>query len=269
VKASVLSLDGKKLRDIELPKQFEAAIEPVLIRRAVLSIQSARLQPKGNNPKAGFDNTALYRGYRGLPAYARTINIEAARLPRLKNRRGLASGKVAQVSHAVGGPAAHPPRAEKVLLEGINKAEKRKAVESAIAATAVATMVKKRGHSIEDGVALPLVVEDSFESLKKTREVVKALEALNVFGDVENAKAKKRIRAGKGKRRGRKYKRKKSLLIVTAKKAQLFFGARNLEGVDVVEARNLNAELLAPGAVPGRLTVWTEGAIKALGKRAA
>ena len=81
------------------------------------------------------------------------------------------------------------------------------------------------------------------------------------------AKERRKIRAGKGKKRGRKYKRKKSILFVVGKAEKIFKAARNLEGVDVVESRNLNAELLAPGALAGRLTVWSEDALKGLEER--
>jgi large subunit ribosomal protein L4e len=40
--------------------------------------------------------------------------------------------------------------------------------------------------------------------------------------------------------------------------------ARNLPGVDVVLVKDLNVELLAPGAKPGRLTVFTKSAIEYL-----
>ena len=42
--------------------------------------------------------------------------------------------------------------------------------------------------------------------------------------------------------------------------------ASNIPGIDIVEVKNINAELLAPGAVPGRLTIWSEAAIEKLGK---
>jgi large subunit ribosomal protein L4e len=40
--------------------------------------------------------------------------------------------------------------------------------------------------------------------------------------------------------------------------------ARNIPGVDVATVNDLNVELLAPGAHPGRLTIWTRGAIEKL-----
>ena len=42
--------------------------------------------------------------------------------------------------------------------------------------------------------------------------------------------------------------------------------AKNIPGVDVVEVKSLNAELLAPGAKPGRLTLWSSAAIEVMGK---
>ena len=42
---------------------------------------------------------------------------------------------------------------------------------------------------------------------------------------------------------------------------------RNLSGVDVTTANNLNTELLAPGGDPGRLVVFSKAAVSALGQR--
>jgi large subunit ribosomal protein L4e len=55
-------------------------------------------------------------------------------------------------------------------------------------------------------------------------------------------------------------------LIVVAEDKGLAEAASNIPGVDVVAVNDLNAETLAPGALPGRLTLWTSGAIERLGK---
>jgi large subunit ribosomal protein L4e len=260
--APLYSIDGKKKGSITLPKVFETPVEPEIIRRAVISIQTARLQPKGVKPDAGRDTSAEYRGNRRLPYMERTINVGVARLPRMKNRRYLLAGRVAKVPQAVGGPRAHPPKPEKKIVERINKKEKRLALMSAIAATAKPELVKKR-HNIGD-ITLPVIIEEKFAELKKTKEVTKVLEALGLMKDVLTAKEKKKVRAGKGKLRGRRYKRKKSLLIVTAEPASIYLAARNLEGVEIVPVNQLNAEVLAPGGEAGRLVVWTEQAIQKL-----
>ncbi len=66
--------------------------------------------------------------------------------------------------------------------------------------------------------------------------------------------------------RGRRYKKKKSLLIVTSKNSDVLKASRNLPGVDAVEVRNLNVELLAPGGHAGRLVVYTKSALSYLGE---
>ncbi len=262
MKADVFSVEGKKLKSIDLPKVFSSAYEPGLIKRAVLAGQSARKQPKGVKPKAGRDNTAEYRGSRSLPQHARTINVGKARLPRMKNRRGLLSGRVAAVSQAVGGPKAHAPKVEQVIKEKVNKKEKAKAIASAIAATANKDLVSKR--HILGNIVLPVIIESDFEKFAKTKQIVDVLSKIGIYEDIESAKSKKKRRAGKGKKRGRVHKRKKSILIVTGDKAEIYKAARNLEGVDISTVSSISAEKLAPGCMPGRLTVWTETAIEGL-----
>jgi large subunit ribosomal protein L4e len=146
----------------------------------------------------------------------------------------------------------------------VNKKERRKAIRSAIAATGNAAYVRLRGHRLADNVELPLIVDDSFTNLKKTTEVVESLKALGVWDDVLRAKPRK-VRAGRGKMRGRRYKTKRSVLIVIPREAEekkpILHAAKNLPGVDVAYAEALNAELLAPGTHPGRLTIWTESSL--------
>ncbi|MFH1751366.1 MAG: 50S ribosomal protein L4 [archaeon] len=263
MQANVYDLDGKKVRSISLPECFETKLYPNLIKRAVLSIASKKKQPKSNFVLAGRNNTAEYIGVRKANRARCTINTGRARLPRLKNRREILYGRVAGISQSVGGPKAHPPKIEKTIIEKINKKEKKKALDSAIAATADKKLVKERGHDFEGKLEFPLVIDSKIEGLKKTAEVSKVLIKLGVGIDVENAKKKKHLRAGKGRRRGRKYKKKKSLLVIL-NDVKNYRAFRNLEGVDVVNVKNLNPELLAPGCKPGRLTLWSEQALKEL-----
>ena len=66
--------------------------------------------------------------------------------------------------------------------------------------------------------------------------------------------------------RGRKYKRKKGMLIVVSDDCKLIKAASNIAGLDVVDVKKINAELLAPGAKPGRLTLWSESALDGMEK---
>ena len=139
------------------------------------------------------------------------------------------------------------------------------ATRSAIAATADGEVVAERGHDFDDDVEFPLVVDDEFEDLMKTQEAVDVLESLGVYADVERAEDGKSVRSGRGTTRGRKYTEPKSVLVVTSEEPSL--AARNLAGADVATAAEVNAEDLAPGTQPGRLTVWTESAVAEVADR--
>jgi len=76
----------------------------------------------------------------------------------------------------------------------------------------------------------------------------------------------KTIRAGIGKLRGRRNKKKKSLLFVVSNKCELLKAVSNLPGMDIVHVNDLNTELLAPGTHAGRMTLFTESAIDAIAK---
>jgi large subunit ribosomal protein L4e len=169
--------------------------------------------------------------------------------------------KAARIPQAVKGREAHPPKPETDRTEKINDKERKKAIRSALAATGNIELVKKRGHQFS--ASLPLVVTDELSDLTKTKDVRLFLEAAKLWDDILRAK-QTRVRAGKGKLRGRRYKTPKSILIVTTQDKGVVKAARNLAGVDVVNYDQLNAELLAPGTHAGRLTIYTESAISKL-----
>ena len=87
---------------------------------------------------------------------------------------------------------------------------------------------------------------------------------LGLGDDLQRARNGRKIRAGKATMRGRVHKTPKSVLLVVKEKSGLAQAARNLPGVDVVAARDLNAEDLAPGGDVGRLTVFTKTALEEL-----
>ena len=242
MKAQVKTIEGGVAKDIELPAMFSEEYRPDLIKKAVMALQSVRRQPHGSYPYAGICSSAVGWGSgRG-----------ASHVPRLKN-----GSRAAKVPQAKGGREAHPPVTAKVLIKEINQKEKQKAFRSAVAASIRADLISSRGHTF-DG-AVPLIFEDKFETLGRTQDVISALTSIGVYNDVERAKDSRKVRAGKGKLRGRRYKQRKSLLIVTS--GPEFRAARNLAGVDVVTIDQLNVEHLAPGMQAGRLTVWTESAL--------
>jgi large subunit ribosomal protein L4e len=250
------SLKGKAGTAITLPSQFDTPFRPDMIKRAVLAVQSRRRQPHGVDELAGKRNTAK----------SWQTGHGRSRMPRVKGSGTGAANKGGFAPGTVGGRVAHPPEARKVIVERINKRENRLAIRSAIAATADKDRVQKRGHKIEAIDAIPLVVDDSLETLMTTKEVLEVVNKLGLDEDLDRSINGRGIRAGKGKMRGRKMKTPKSFLIVVGEDKGISLGARNLPGVDIVEVHGLNAELLAPGTHPGRLVLWTKSAIERLGK---
>jgi large subunit ribosomal protein L4e len=250
--AEIFDLQGNKSGKIDLPNVFQTPLRPDVIKRAVLAIQSSRRQPQGRDLMAGKKTTAESRG----------TGSATARVPRIKS----GSGRAAFAPSTVKGRQPHPPKAEKKILKVIPKKEAKLALTSAIAATAQKETVTSRGHKIEKIPAFPLIVEDAFEGLTKAKEVEEAFAKLGVEEDLTRVKESRNIRAGKGKHRGRKMKQAVGPLIVVVDRKSLAAAASNLPGVEVASVVNLNTEMLAPGTHPGRLTVWTYGAIEKLNK---
>ncbi|MFP4005867.1 MAG: 50S ribosomal protein L4 [Candidatus Hadarchaeia archaeon] len=251
MKANVKSVSGNENNKVDLPSVFDEDIRPDIVKRSVHSAQSSRKQPKGSNPKAGMETTAETP----MKGSGRT------RVRRVKGSGYHAAGRGAWAPFTEGGRAAHPPKSEKKIGEDINKREKEIAIRSAISATKDRKIVEKRGHEIDGVEDFPIIVEDDFEEIEKTREVKEVFENLGIWRDVERVKNGKKIRAGKGKYRGRKYKKRVGPLLVVSEDSGIFRGARNIPGVEITKVDQLNSEMLAPGGVLGRLTVWTSSAI--------
>jgi len=106
---------------------------------------------------------------------------------------------------------------------------------------------------------LPFVVESKLTTLK-TKQILESLKKILGKDLFRLALQKKSIRSGKGKLRGRKYKHNSGLLIVVGKDEKFKFN-----GVDVVNVKRLGVTDLANGGA-GRLTLYTENAIKNLGE---
>jgi len=250
--AKIFDLKGESIGKITLPKIFSTPLRPDVIKRAVLAIQSSRIQPQGRDPMAGKRTTAESRG----------TGMASARVPRIKG----GSGRAAFAPSTVKGRQPHPPRAEKKIVKSIPKKEAKLALFSAIAATAQKEIIASRGHKIENVPHVPLIVDNAIEGLTNSKEVEETLTNLKVMQDVTRVRDSRKIRAGKGKHRGRKMKQAVGPLIVVVENKGLVNAASNVPGVDVTTVADLNTEMLAPGTHPGRLTLWTNGAIEKMDK---
>jgi len=263
MKLKILTKEGTEKGTQDLPSQFSETVRIDIIKRAVLSLKSIRRQKYGADPRAGMkvaaDLSKRRRKYRGM--YGHGIS----RTPRkIMSRRGTQfNWEGALAPNTVGGRRAHPPKAEREWEQKINKKERRKAIRSALAATLNKKLVTERGHVVPDNY--PFVLESGLEALDKTKQVISVLKKLGFENELKRS-SKKTIRAGRGKLRGRKYKKTIGPLIVISKECKLEKAAKNIPGVDIVKVNALNAELLAPGAAAGRATLYTQTALEKMEK---
>ncbi len=256
------SIQGTELKSISLPEQFDEEINQDLIKRAVITLQQRSRKRYGAFSMAGKRSASKLskrrRDYRG--SYGKGISRVQRKI---MWKRGSQFGWEGAFAPGIrGGRKAHPPKPEKSFSDKINKKERRKAIRSAIAATAVKDLVLTR-HKITKtaGIAFPIILESKFESLNRTKQVKELLLKLGLKDELERI-GKKKIRAGKGKSRNRKYRISRGPLIIFSNTCPLEKASRNLQGVETSIVENLNAEILAPGSTPGRLTIWSENAIQ-------
>ena len=264
MKATLFSTAGEKVSEIELPVQFSEPIRPDLISRTVLALQSHDHQPYGTNPMAGAKQGKAWPKRRHK--YGGTYGKGVSRVARkaMMHRGSQFHWVGALGAQTVKGVKAYPPEVGKIFAEKINIKEKKKATRSAIAATANRELVSAK-HNVEGAKAVPFIVEDKFEDMKKSKDVLAVLEKLGLAKELKRT-AEKKVRAGKGKSRARKYKTKVGPLIIVSKSCSLQNSAKNIAGVDVISVKNLNAADLAPGAKPARLTIWTHAALNLMQK---
>ncbi len=249
---NVYSVNGDVAGKVDVPEVFSTPYRPDVIKKAVLAAAANSRQPYGPAARAGMRHSVSTWGKgRGV-----------ARVQRV------AAGRMATESpNNVTGRRAHPPVPEKKWDLKVNRKELALARKSALAATGCADCVKARGHQFDDAVSFPVVVSDEVQEITTTAQVSELLERIGLGYDLDRAKYGRKIRAGKGKMRNRKYRTPVSVLIVVSdRELPIFKSAANLPGVQVEAVSNLSAAILAPGGDAGRLTVYTESAIAKVGE---
>ncbi|EPS62516.1 hypothetical protein M569_12275, partial [Genlisea aurea] len=188
-----------------------------------------------------------------------------SRIPRVPGGGTHRAGQGAFGNMCRGGRMFAPTKIWRRWHRRVNVTQKRHAVVSAIAASAVPSLVLARGHRIEEVPELPLVVPDSVEALEKTSAALKVLKQVGAFPDAEKAKDSVGIRPGKGKMRNRRYISRKGPLIVYGNEgAKLVRAFRNIPGIDIAHVSRLNLLKLAPGGHLGRFIIWTKSAFEKL-----
>ena len=262
MKTKLLSTNGEAGKQIEVPEFFSAIVRTDLIQK--IAEAKKKKQPYAPSPVAGNQAAASGKLKHHRHVWKSQYGRGMSRVPRKQmSRKGSQFDWVgATVPNTRGGRRAHPPKIISMIgEEKINKKELRLAIISALSATASAKFVARRYASIEkkdvEKLTLPLVAESKATELK-IKDFLKFLEKTlgeNVFSV---AIQKKAVRKGRGKLRGRKHKKSQGLLFVVGEKEKFRTGA-----FEVASAKTLGINELAKNE-PGRLTIYTENAIKEL-----
>lgn len=265
MKAQIYDTNGQKSGSIDLPKVFFSEIREDLISKVV---EAKRLkQPFGPSPMAGAQHSASgiiqHRRHVWKSGYGRG----ASRVPRkIISQRGTQFNWIgAEVPQTRGGRRAHPPKVIKMLnYNKVNKKEIQKALASAIAATASEKFLIKKYSTLQGkklNIELPFVISSKITGLK-AKEGLQSIK--KILGDElsQIAIKKKSIRAGKGKGRGRPYKKTAGALIITGEKEKM-----KMKGLENIQVKNLGVSDIAEGNSPGRLVLYTEQAIKEIGEK--
>lgn len=187
-----------------------------------------------------------------------------ARIPRVGGGGTHRSGQATGSNAARGGWMYSPTKVWRRWFVKINQAQRRYATASALAATAMPSLLLARGHRVEQIEEVPLVISDAAESFTKTKEAVALLQAIHAYPDVVKVSNSRKIRAGVGKQRNRRHKQRRGPLVIYNEDKGIVKAFRNLPGVEIVSVHRLNLLQLAPGGHVGRFCIWTESAFKAL-----
>ncbi|TKY45553.1 60S ribosomal protein L4-1 [Spatholobus suberectus] len=252
---SVQTVEGDAAPTIPLPDVMKASIRPDIVTFVHSNISRNSRQPYAVSKRAGHQTSAESWG----------TGRAVSRIPRVPGGGTHRAGQGAFGNMCRGGRMFAPTKIWRRWHRKINVNQKRYAVVSAIAASAIPSLVLARGHRIESVPELPLVVGDTVEGVEKSKEAVKVLQKIGAFPDAKKAKESYGIRAGKGKMRNRRYiSRKGPLLVYGTEGAKAVKAFRNIPGVEVANVDRLNLLKLAPGGHLGRFIIWTKSAFEKL-----
>jgi len=255
---TVQSPSGKFKGTVTFPDVFLSPIRTDIIQDVHTKMNKNHRQPYAVSSLAGEDTSAISWG----------TGRAVSRIPRVKGGGTHRSGQGAFGNMCRKGRMFAPTKIWRRWQVQVPLAQKRYAVCSALAATAVAPLVMARGHRISGIPEVPLVVADNeIQGLSKTKDAITLLRSLGLAPELEKVVKSQHIRPGKGKGRNRKYQTSKGPLIVHGKNREnstIEQAFRNIPGVELINVSRLNLLTLAPGGHVGRLIVWTESAFNDL-----
>jgi large subunit ribosomal protein L4e len=251
---SVFSLTGDKAGETALPAVMTAPLRPDIVQFVHTNISKNNRQAYSVSVRAG----------KNVSAHSWGTGRAVARIPRVGGGGTSRSGQGAFGNMCRGGRMFAPTKTYRKWHKKVNTSQKRYAVASSLAASAIPALVMARGHRVDEVPEIPLVLENGIESTLKTSAAKDILSAIGAIGDVDKAADSKAIRAGKGKMRNRRYTLRRGPLVIYASNDGVEQAFRNLPGVELCDVSRLNLLQLAPGGHMGRFCVWSQAALEAL-----
>ncbi|KAG5796857.1 hypothetical protein H9Q69_004081 [Fusarium xylarioides] len=243
-----------------IPAVFTSPIRPDIVQQVHTGIAKNKRQPYAVSEKAGHQTSAESWG----------TGRAVARIPRVSGGGTHRAGQAAFGNMCRSGRMFAPTKIWRKWHIKVNQGQKRYAVVSALAASAAVPLLQARGHQVNSVPEVPLVVDSAvFEgaAIAKTAAAFGLLKAVGAGPDIEKVKGSKKLRAGKGKLRGRRHRQRRGPLVIYDPETdgkELVTAFRNITGVETSPVTALNLLQLAPGGHLGRFIVWTSAAFKAL-----
>ncbi|KAI8315375.1 60S ribosomal protein L4-B [Colletotrichum sp. SAR11_59] len=258
---TIIGKDGKSSGNTHtLPAVFLSPIRPDIVQEVHKGMAKNKRQPYSVSEKAGHQTSAESWG----------TGRAVARIPRVSGGGTHRAGQAAFGNMCRSGRMFAPTKTWRKWHVKVNQGQRRYATVSAIAASGVAPLLQARGHQISSVPEVPLVVDSAlFENaaVARTSAAVALLNTVGAGEDVEKVKGSKKLRAGKGKLRGRRFRQRRGPLVIYDPEVdgkELVTAFRNIPGVESSPVTALNLLQLAPGGHLGRFVVWTSAAFKAL-----
>ncbi|KAJ5146381.1 uncharacterized protein N7515_000945 [Penicillium bovifimosum] len=243
-----------------LPSVFSAPIRPDIVQQVHTGMAKNKRQPYAVSEKAGEQTSAESWG----------TGRAVARIPRVSGGGTHRAGQAAFGNQCRSGRMFAPTKVWRKWHQKVNVGQRRFATASALAASSSPALLFARGHRVANVPEVPLVVDSKvFEgaALTKTKAAIALLQAVGAGPDLVKVQKSRKMRAGKGKLRNRRFRQRRGPLVVYNPETDgkdLVKAFRNIPGVETSPVFSLNLLQLAPGGHLGRFIVWTSSAFQAL-----
>uniref|UniRef100_A0A2K5E5P7 Large ribosomal subunit protein uL4 n=1 Tax=Aotus nancymaae TaxID=37293 RepID=A0A2K5E5P7_AOTNA len=219
-------------KNVTFPAVFKAPIRPDIVNFVHTNLRKNNRQPYVVSELAGHQTSGTGRA--------------VAQIPRVRGGGTHRSGQGGFGNMCRGGRMFAPTKTWRRWHRRVNTTQKRYAICSALAASALPALVMSKGHRIEEVPELPLVVED---------KAVLLLKKLKAWNDIKKVY---------GKMRNRRRIQRRGPCIIYNEDNGIIKAFRNIPGITLPNVSKLNILKLAPGGRVGRFCIWTKSAFRKL-----